>query len=178
MLAVGTGAQEGQRYRITLETPRNWFDRAIRADVAGFTPGSFSLLSATPLKRWWREDWFRPIARIGEIGNDEYVLAPKDEFEKYEYPSCPQIERQTDGTSGRAKIPPDVAEQLMKCAPTPENRNKVVAEIKARTTGELFLYVNDAVLMLPGLTDFFVSNNTGTATVSVDRAEQPPGAAR
>jgi hypothetical protein len=49
-----------------------------------------------------------------------------------------------------------------------------VTEIKARTTGELFLYVNDAVLMWPGLTDLFYSNNTGTTWVTVERITASP----
>ena len=49
-------------------------------------------------------------------------------------------------------------------------------------TGELFLYVNDAVLTLPGLTDMFYKNNSGKAKVTVTRivAEEivpPPTAA-
>ena len=40
------------------------------------------------------------------------------------------------------------------------------ARIVARSSGELFLYVNDAVGP-PGQYDFFYSNNQGTAQVTV-----------
>jgi hypothetical protein len=166
--------KEGRRYRITLTTPGDWFDRTIRADVAGFAADNFRHMTATPLKRWWRENWFKPIARIGEIGNDEYVLESADEFEKYTYPSCAGIDRGKDDSDVRAKIRDDVARKLLECAPTPDTRKVIVTEIKARTTGELFLYVNDAVLMWPGLTDLFYSNNTGTTWVTVERITASP----
>ena len=132
-------------------------------------------MSATPLKRWWVQNWFKPIARIGEIGNDEYVLDPSDPFDAFTYSDfpCPGIERETDGDGVRAKIKDEVGRELMKCAPTPESRKAVVTEIKARTSGELFLYVNDAVLMWPKRSEQFFNNNTGTGTVVVERLTTP-----
>ena len=121
---------EGQRYRITLSTPGDWFDRYTRADVGGFATDNIRHLLATPLKRFWRENWFKPIARIDRVGNDEYVLSPPEPF-------------------------------------TPDPR-VLRAEIKARSTGELFLYVNDAVLLWPGKSDLFYRNNSGTAQVLVE----------
>ena len=58
----------------------------------------------------------------------------------------------------------------------------LISDITANATGELFLYVNDAVLTLPGLTDVFYKNNSGKAKVTVTRimAEEivpPPTAA-
>ena len=44
-----------------------------------------------------------------------------------------------------------------------------MAEIKAHRTGELFLYVNDAVLGVPGVTDVFYRNNHGQARVEITR---------
>jgi hypothetical protein len=61
------------------------------------------------------------------------------------------------------------AHTLTNCAPTPSDRLTVNTEIKARTSGELFLYVNDAVLMLPTGADFFYRNNRGEARISVER---------
>jgi hypothetical protein len=45
----------------------------------------------------------------------------------------------------------------------------LISDITADATGELFIYVNDAVLALPGLTDVFYRNNSGTAKVTVTR---------
>lgn len=50
----------------------------------------------------------------------------------------------------------------------PDTR-ELVAEITARRSGELFLFVNDAVLPIPGYFDLFYRNNHGRATVSVTR---------
>jgi uncharacterized protein (DUF2235 family) len=41
--------------------------------------------------------------------------------------------------------------------------------IRARKTGELFFYVNDAVLPIPGLADYFYRNNVGEAEVTIQR---------
>jgi uncharacterized protein (DUF2235 family) len=176
--ASGLVLEEGRRYRITLATQGDWFDRTTRGDVGGFPAANFRQVSATLLKPWWRENWFKPVARIGEIGNDDYVMAPVDEPRQYKYPDCSAIERATDGSGVRAKIRQDVAQELVACAPTPDDRKVVTTEIKARTTGELFLYVNDAVLMWPGSTDLFYDNNTGTAMLTVERITAAPPASR
>jgi hypothetical protein len=44
-----------------------------------------------------------------------------------------------------------------------------VAEIKARRTGELFLYVNDAIIGLRSGAGGFYANNGGQAQVEVMR---------
>jgi hypothetical protein len=45
--------------------------------------------------------------------------------------------------------------------------------IRPNRDGELFLYVNDTVLPIPGLSNFFYLNNTGTAQVKVRRLQRP-----
>jgi len=32
-----------------------------------------------PLRRWWTQNWFKPIAQIGKLGNDQYVLGSADD---------------------------------------------------------------------------------------------------
>src|SRR5205085_3105232 len=41
--------------------------------------------------------------------------------------------------------------------------------ITAARSGELFVYVNDAVLAVPSLQDLFYRNNSGTAEISLER---------
>jgi len=41
--------------------------------------------------------------------------------------------------------------------------------MRATRDGELFLFVNDAVLRIPGLEGVFYSNNVGRADVTVTR---------
>lgn len=37
-------------------------------------------------------------------------------------------------------------------------RTELIAEIRARRSGELFMYVNDAVVGIPGLVEYFYTN--------------------
>jgi len=54
--------------------------------------------------------------------------------------------------------------------PTPTEPDDVHSEtIRARKTGELFFYVNDAVLAIPGLADYFYRDNVGEAEVTIQR---------
>ncbi len=52
--------------------------------------------------------------------------------------------------------------------PDPED-SKIEANIKPTRDGELFIFVNDAVIGVPGLYDFFYRNNSGGGTVTVTR---------
>ncbi len=65
------------------------------------------------------------------------------------------------GNVETALEPPDDA--------APTDRNTLRARITAEADGELFLFVNDAVLSVPGMTDTFMKNNSGTASVKVRR---------
>ena len=46
-------------------------------------------------------------------------------------------------------------------------------EIVARSSGELFLYLNDAIF-LPPKTKLFYCNNEGSGRVTVERVVPPP----
>jgi hypothetical protein len=136
---------------------------------------------ARPLTRWWNENWFKPIARIGRFGNDEYVLDPIDDVAQFDTSRCPAGLHLAPGMPVRAKIDEELARKINDCAPTPADRLVLHSEIKARSDGELFIYVNDAMTAIPGLSNLFFDNNSGSATVRVDRltprallAESPP----
>lgn len=123
----GNRLEEGKRYRITIAVQANdlWKDDTIEPkDMGGFGRELMvpAMYLGIPLRRQFQENWFKPIARIGRLGGDEYPL---------------------DG--------------LM------PNENTLVAEIKARRSGELFLFVNDTV--------GFYSNNHGSATVNIERLD-------
>jgi uncharacterized protein (DUF2235 family) len=52
----------------------------------------------------------------------------------------------------------------------PDPKDGSIAEvITATRDGELFMFVNDAVLPIPGLYGYFYSNNTGTAEITITR---------
>ena len=79
----------GQQYRIQIEPGVGesepgkferkpeyaWFDKGTPSDVTGFGASSRPHYLAMTLKRWWRENYFQPIARVGNIGNYEYPLS-------------------------------------------------------------------------------------------------------
>jgi hypothetical protein len=48
------------------------------------------------------------------------------------------------------------------------DNTSLVAEITPRTSGELYMFVNDAIVALPGLSGRFYRNNRGSATVLVE----------
>jgi uncharacterized protein (DUF2235 family) len=169
----------GRQYRIQLDIDEGpggeWFDKGRRTDVAGFSADDWLHLAASPLKRWWREVWFQPIARIGEVGNYEHVLRPVAPL-----PVLRSNEECSEADKKRAAAWDD---DIPSPAPT-EFKNEQIAcdnqlgarpsrvlisDITADATGELFLYVNDAVLTWPGRTGMFYRNNGGTAKVTVKR---------
>jgi uncharacterized protein (DUF2235 family) len=143
---TGFEVEKGVTYKIGI-TIRNssWLDGDNCADVLGVTnePGrrdAFNYYMGTLLKRWWGQPYFKPIARIGRYGAEEYVLEPvrplKDD------------DRCTNQT--------------------------MMAKLTPEKTGQLYLYVNDAVIGLPGLFDYFYRppSNKGEASVSVVEAPE------
>jgi hypothetical protein len=49
------------------------------------------------------------------------------------------------------------------------DKRGIGAEITAKREGELFLFVNDAVIGIPGLYDHFYKNNRGSTKVTIER---------
>ncbi len=142
--ASGTLLKEHGRYEVTLRMNAQWLDgerHPIESTIEGFELGEVPSLVqrgvmfvAMPLRRNPWELWFRPIARVGAKGTDEYPLdldAP-----------------------GTVRTP---------------DRREVTFVVRPRRNGELFLYVNDAVLGIPGLRSYFYDNNRGSATLTVRR---------
>lgn len=145
--STGIELVEGRRYRITLSEPRDWRDRRFETDLDGFEIGELPttvdrvvMFSALPLRRVLNRPWFRPIARIGAVGADEYPLDP-------------DTRAVASGQDPAA----------------PEGPDTLVVDIKARRTGELFLYVNDAIVGLPRVANAFYQNNPGVAQLEVTR---------
>ncbi len=133
--ASGVELEEGKQYLLTfaIEKMSQWKDRGIQAGIEGFSWEKMTLpmYSGLPMRRHIGEPWFKPIARIGRQGADEYPLT------------------------------------FTKRANSNNGSNEFVAQITARRDGELFLFVNDAILPLPEKWQFFYKNNTGTAIVTV-----------
>ena len=139
---TGIDLVKGQTYKIKIVIPDQtpWKTPSHCAGVQGIDdgiawPDSLPFYLAAPAKRWWSEPYFRPIARIGRRGNDEYALIP-------------------------TKNP----ESSDKCA-----AHDLEAVITARKSGRLYLYVNDAVFYLPGVSSKYYDDNEGAATVSAGK---------
>jgi uncharacterized protein (DUF2235 family) len=142
---TGIWLDERGQYVLTLTEStageRGWRDGAIAADLSGFELTALpsiwqriTMFMFVPWRRDLSQPWFRPIARIGEEGADEYPLEP----------------------DARASVH------------QPRDR-EITARIRARRSGELFLYVNDAVIGIPGLQARAYDNNQGAATLKVER---------
>ena len=162
--ASGIRVEKGTRYQITLTIVDDWLDRTERADVGGFPTGTLVHFNAALLRRRWGEYWFKPIAKVGSTGREEHVLNPVSPLPpvKYKTPADvpgPRFE----------KIPASSAKSIVENQPTPAARKMLIAEMTAETTGELFLFVNDAVLGIPGHAGLFYQNNRGSATLAVTR---------
>jgi hypothetical protein len=153
--ASGQRLQADTRYRVTLTREEPWFDKGKPTGVYGFKADNFLHTVATPLKRWWREPWFAPIVHVGIKGNQEHALHPCRTRLR-------DVDSATAAQDNAASQPPG-----SQPAPKRKERKVLIAEFTTDSDGELFLFVNDAVLALPGMADSFYRNNRGTATVQV-----------
>ena len=151
---TGLKLAKGGTYRLHFAIPAGdpWIDKNIPAGPNGVHPDDVTLAMTAwvPLRRRLTQPWFKPMARIGNIGNDDYALDPK--------PSLPEREIRA---SKEAKLPPSPGDISFE------------SEIVARSSGELFLYVNDAVFP-PYFNHWFYSNNRGSAHVTVQLVTTPP----
>jgi uncharacterized protein (DUF2235 family) len=171
--ASGLVLKQGHRYVITIATATDpatdrWFDRDVPTDPLGFSSHSLQHWLARPLTRWWYQNWFKPVARIGRFGNDEYVLDPIDDIAPWPEPDCLAAYHSARDLPQYEPITLTLAKALNACAPVPADRLILHSVIKPQYDGELFLYVNDAVIGIPGLPAIFYNNNSGSASVRVE----------
>jgi uncharacterized protein (DUF2235 family) len=150
----GVWLEERGRYELALHRDTPWVDgydtgTRIESHVDGFEvselesrPLRWKMFTTMPIRRNVWQPWFRPIARIGARGTDEYPLDPE----------------------GRATV----REPEHKGGPPPK-RSEITMPIRPRRSGELFLYVNDALIGVPPYEAFLYRNNRGTATLTVKR---------
>jgi uncharacterized protein (DUF2235 family) len=142
----GTGIklEDGRRYLITIKDPVGWEDRRRPVPVSGSEIGEVPTVKARVLLFSGL-----PLRRV------------------LNRPWFRPIAR--IGAAGAAEYPLDPDTRPMAPGKGATPQTELVAEIKARRDGELFLYVNDAVIGVPGLVGRFYANNSGTAQVEVTR---------
>lgn len=177
-----------------------FFDQTIMTDIAGFRDLSLRHLTTKPILRWWSADWFQPIARIGVGGTAEWPLVAVDGDEALDvgvdvhnqprpihfYKAPEYASRLTELQRGDAKADPS---RLSACDKIPEGellaaqgirkrqnlRTTYVSQFVASDNGELFLFVNDAIMAIPfaPTIECFYTNNTGKAKVTIERTPAP-----
>jgi type VI secretion system (T6SS) phospholipase Tle1-like effector len=148
--ATGKWVEEGQKYTITVVPDKTkWKDGDRLASTRGYNALDIQSLwqrllyvVAWPLKRDYTQSSFRIVARIGSTGGNEEFLLPD----------------------------PVPAERTIDQLKPEDERLEV--PIQPKSSGELFLYINDAVVAVPYLEDFFYHDNVGTAKVKIRRARQ------
>lgn len=176
----GLWLEKGVSYEITLTVPQDqgWFDRSIPTDVEGFPTSSVVHVSAFLSKRWLGQNWFKPIARIGEAGATEFPLDP---FRPLDPPRAldrhdqrivdDRVDAAMRRESGSTPLCDKAAEQITAIhRDHGPSRHILVSRIHATKAGPLFLYVNDA---WPSPFVDTYANNSGTATVRVRRLPDP-----
>jgi uncharacterized protein (DUF2235 family) len=149
----------GNLYQITLEIPigNRWHDDTIPAGPGGFTCAlpwykALGFAALVPARRHLTQAWFQPMAKIGDNGNDVFAIDGHG-VEPSELSSCP-----SQSPPVALPCPPDVASL--------GQMEKTQMRFLARSSGPLYLYVND-VVGVPFSEDFFYSNNRGCAKVTV-----------
>lgn len=160
--ASGIQLERGKHYCVTLTIVDDWLDRTERADVGGFRTATLVHFNAALLRRRWAENWFKPIARIGREGREEHVLTSTVALPPVAYKTPADVPGPRT-----EKIPEASAAAIVESDPTPPARKRLTAEITPENSGELFLFVNDAVLGIRRYAGLFYQNNRGSATVDV-----------
>jgi hypothetical protein len=166
--STGVDVHEGATYRVrlTVAATQRWRDASIPAGPHGFecplpAAQAVALAGATLLRRHLSEPWFQPIARIGTTGNDTYAL-------RGEPRTAPLHDRceTAEATPAPAGCPAGEAAGAV--------AEVFESVLVARSSGPLFLYVNDAV-DVPLLKSFY-ANNAGCAKVEVIPVMPAPSA--
>lgn len=181
--ASGLSVNKGQRYRVKIVIQEPWFDRTKMAGTRGFELNYASLIVSLPMRRLYQAGWFVPILRIGERGSVEIPLEAADptsldESDRIKYrplllENVPQFTNEYSEllTLGPFDPIPDsaihAANNIWKQSGLAAD---LVAEFTAPKSGEVFLYVNDAIQPYPffGPLDRFYRNNRGSARVTLE----------
>ena len=208
-LCWGSGVllAKGHHYRLWIDMKDPYFDQTILSGIDGFKNAPFPLLAGWPLRRSWAGDWFQPIARIGTTGDTAWLLAadsgdvalPAGENAKGEqiparYYDAPEFAAWLTELKSTGRPPPADPRRLTIAQKLPASdlqvanmiwekyltRRTMVSSFVASESGELFLYVNDAIAAVPfGPTvTAFYDNNSGSATIVVEEIAAPALPAR
>jgi uncharacterized protein (DUF2235 family) len=196
--ASGLQVEKGRNYRIWIKIEEPWFDRSFMAGANGFDRASGAHLVALPLRRWVTGGaWFQPVLRVGKEGVEEIALTelnglnadklPRERFDangrKQTLPSRLEDIKAYKGKKEFGIFETIPAEDVAAARDVWRRQGLagvMVADFVAPASGEVFLYVNDAVQVLPLLGHYgrYYQNNSGTAEVKLQREPLPPAPGR
>jgi uncharacterized protein (DUF2235 family) len=163
--ATGILLEHNAHYRVTIQPGpvptqpgQKWFAGITRigVPVGGFSAKDqptwyervyLSLL--LPLRRELSQDWFRIGLRYGGVGGEETFYEPDLYDSTIRFNITPTIARRSKEEAG----------------------SRHTEEIPADREVELFVFVNDAVVGIPGLYDLLYRNNRGSAYLTVQRTK-------
>ena len=196
---TGVKLEKDRHYTLRLKMDDGYFDSSIMSDIAGFQSNSWQYLLGLPFRRWWSADWFEPIARIGSVGDvqwklesligDQAIPAGTDraggQFDAHFYTDPLFQNRLSEINKNNEPNPTNklgdyrIADRDVGLASSIREQHKFqdeyVSDFVASMTGELFLYVNDAMLAYPWKPImYFYKNNRGSATVTIQMHDYPP----
>jgi uncharacterized protein (DUF2235 family) len=195
----GLWIEKGRQYRLSMKVVEPWFDRTTMSGTNGFTTSLFTPHGlGLVTRRSYRADWFQPIARVGKWGTSEWPLVstnqrPADELPRkvpptltqelpsrfaYE-PTAEMVEKNSNKDCRLIptdKIDASKMEDAKKAWDAQNLAREFVTDFIAPESGELFLYVNDAIQIAPFLGPYgcYYANNRGTAEVTLQRLPLPP----
>ncbi|AMA60590.1 DUF2235 domain-containing protein [Bradyrhizobium sp. CCGE-LA001] len=195
----GLWIEKGRQYRLSMKVVEPWFDRTTMSGTNGFTTSLFTSHGlGLASRRWYHADWFQPIARVGKWGTSEWPLVANNKRPADELPrkAAPALMQELPSRFAYAPSPETVANNGNKdCRLIPTDKidaskmddakqewdaqnlaREFVADFIAPESGELFLYVNDAIQIVPFLGPYgcYYSNNRGTAQVTLQRLPASP----
>jgi hypothetical protein len=143
--ATRLAVEQGRSYRLTLVVTESWEDGhkfgetdPERAKGIETDPQGFGFDKAS-----WQMDLGAPIRRL--VGSNWFATVLRI------------------GNRGFGEIVPTYQRHW-----SPQGEASFVTTFKARKTGELFVYVNDAVIGVPGHVDTFYRNNKGKADLLIE----------
>jgi hypothetical protein len=192
--ASGITLEKGRSYTLWIDSTEPFRDGNRTVGVAGFESFSPAFLFGVPLRRRWDSAWFQFLARVGSIGGVEWPLkavdgtAPVDLDADYdtEVEALCRSQQGADRQPGPPAGNADVAQvdcghldgatrrRLREQVIQARLPHRLVSTFTAPESGEVFLYVNDAVYvapLLPPLTTY--GNNAGKARIFIRRVTAP-----
>ncbi|MCY6382701.1 DUF2235 domain-containing protein [Hoeflea prorocentri] len=182
--ATGVKVVEGRTYTLWIdqrtEDNEPFVDHTIPVGAAPFkSSGWRHRLMAPTFRRWTGADWFQPIVQIGAHAEESFPLKAIDGQPPLLVPRD-GLEYETDNKLAISDTWQNLSEQsrkgfkekllLLNEKPTAFGGDVGIplifsARFEAPASGELYLYVNDVLIMWDRR--IFYENNTGSATVTV-----------